>query len=73
MNTKQIASDAIANATNRFRPHVWAFMAPDIAADIKVAFAIEHAIGMACAHAASNTSADITEITGAIRSAVYGS
>jgi hypothetical protein len=46
-------------------------MNPETAADIKVAFAIEHAVGMVCSHSPGATPADIGVITEAIRAGVY--
>ena len=74
MDEKQIAKaadDSIKAADKRFHPRVWAFMNPEIAADIRVAFAIEHAIGMVITHSPNASPADIKVITAAIRAVVY--
>lgn len=67
----EIAKDAIASATRRFPAQVWAFMEPGVAADIKVAFAIEHAVSMMTGHNKTGTVADVAAVTAAIRGAVY--
>lgn len=69
--TVKAAEDSIKAADTRFHPRVSAFMNPETAADIRVAFAIEHAIGMVITHSPAASPADIKVITAAIRAVVY--
>lgn len=62
MNAFKIAKDAWIHAEGRFSPETWATMSDGFAADIKVAFAIQHVVINMVAFSPEATTVDIKEV-----------
>lgn len=69
---EKIAAQCIKQATSRFPPTVWGFMAPDIAADVKVAFAVQQAVSESTTWTPEKTGEHMRAIVGEIQRQVYG-